>query len=182
MKSLTIIVAAALISWALSSTKIRTSAALMVESLEDRIVTSVGKGRVAIRLHQKQLNHQRETVINLTALRKFYELKRQRLDHDQTLEQRSSEQIADMRGDYQRAVERLKKLESKGRKELETTREAHRQICLKVSFLEEKLSLVRAMSGAPSPVDPDIGNEVEKLLESLELDVLRAEAELDLQI
>lgn len=179
MKSIIILIVGALACWAAASTKIRTSLEVVGESLEDRIVSAAGKGRVAIRLHEKRLNHLRESLIKVKALRKFYEAKLKDLDD---AEEELSPMDAERRKDYRLAVNRLTALETSSGNAFTSARKRHDDICTKVIYLEEKLSLLKAISGVnviqeTNTVSTD---DIERILDQLELEVHQSEAEIEI--
>lgn len=176
MKTVALFIAGALTCWAATSSKIRTSLGIAGESLEDRIVSAAGRGAVAIRLNEKRLAELRGAAIQAKSIRAHYNSQFGISEGDIGEDSVSSEQ------EMHQTRKRLKKLEDVAVRQYREETRKHLLLKSKLRRLENQLVVVRALSkGIESVRDASRTSDLMNTTsDSLELELLRAEAELQL--
>lgn len=176
MKTIAIIMSLAMAIWVYNSEKLQSSLEVNLQRMENRIVTASGKGEVVIKLHARRLDQLREAAVHSKALRMHYEA---RLN-----------EVPEAAGDTKQAqnrmaVDRLIELETRAKERYDSERKRHAELKLKVRQLEEQLALVRTISASADSVGSDSfpkEEDVTGLIDSLEMEVRRAEASLEIAL
>ena len=181
MKFFIIAVIVSIVVWDRCSEKVGASLEVAAERLEDQIVESAGKGRVALKMQERYIAHLRERLVETKTLRKIYE---RRVDTESQVERLDASKaappnsVSEAVSGYASYVEQLKEMESTGEQSLRHSRENYEKLREKIHLLEDRKALLNALRNLTHNVG-DGGSDAQELLKQLEQDVLRAEAEFE---
>ena len=181
MKTIIIITIISVIAWAACSEKFEASLEVAAERLEDQIVESAGKGRVALKMQERHIAHLKERLVETKTLRKIYERKSKQRSRDTKVETGKATETdvpAIATEGYATYIKRLQELESAGERSLRHARKNYEKLQERILFLEDRKAMLDALGGLNNDVGAG-GGEAQKLLKELEQDVLRAEAEFE---
>jgi hypothetical protein len=188
MKTLIALTIVGMVAWAAGcSEKVNASLEVAKDRLEEEIVNSVGKGQVALKLQQRHIAHLKERLIEAKTLRKVYQQKAARLAASSTVqavEQGNFEGATESDSSYETFIQRLEEMEKTGERSLKLALDNHQQLREKITFLEERKSMLDALGNLSDNANEGTSNrgataEVRILIEELERDLLRAEAQLE---
>lgn len=184
-----IVTFAALIAWAAGcSEKMNASLDVATDRIEEEIVDSVGKGRVALKIQERHIAHLKERLVETKTLRKVYQQKATRLAASDTLQVNEPRNLEEgstnsVRG-YQTFIQRLEEMEKTGEVALKLALDNFQRLRAKIVCLEERKDMLDALGNLTDSAEVGSGirgsaEEVRLLIEELEQDVLRAESQLE---
>ena len=176
MKTISIIAIIGILGWTGCSETVDASLEVAAERLEDQIVESAGKGRVALKMQERHIAQLKERLVETKTLRKMYERKRGAWgDAGKAM---GTVGPANTTGGYATYIKRLREMERAGEQSLSNARKNYEKLGEKILFLEDRKAMLDALGTLTQNVDDD-GSGAQELLKELEQDVLRAEAEFE---